>query len=67
MMEELIKAQELVNEFTDKTKGMSFGIFLATVAMLLEEKCKEENRDMVETVKMLYDAAVDVNRELGKY
>lgn len=56
-----------VREFVERTQEMDFDMFLSTVAMTLEERCKIEGADMVSVCEKLWLAAQFVNETEGRY
>lgn len=54
-------------EAYETMKDLSLEWYLATVAMLVEEKCKAEKADAVQMFRNLYESAIQVNDDLGKY
>ena len=56
-----------VNIIHQLLKDEEMTMFLSTMAMVMEEKCKDMGVDMVETCENLLEAARSVNAELGKW
>lgn len=67
MFEELYEMQKIMNGFLERTNKMSEEIVLAGIMMVLEEWCKANKRNMVETFGMLNEVCQKVNAELGSY
>ena len=59
---ELMIAGKLIREFTERTKGMDDEVFLAIVAILLEERCKATRQDVREMGKVLFNSIIEINQ-----
>lgn len=61
------KVMNFISESLNLMEGLDRFEWMSAICMVLEEKCKADGLDMVETCKRIYDSAVQVNEELGKY
>lgn len=59
--------QNIINEFMEKTNKMDTSVALAGFMMLIEEYCRANHLDMVETFGQLNETCIAVNEELGAY
>ena len=67
MQEELIEMQEIINYLMEKSNHLSQTTMLSGFMMLMEEYCKANKMDMVETFEELNTVCKSVNEELGAY
>ena len=67
MQEELSEMQEIINYLMEKSNHLSQTTMLSGFMMLMEEYCKANKMDMVETFEMLNTACKTVNEKLGAY
>ena len=59
--------QNIINELMEKTNKMLPNVALAGFMMLIEEYCRANHLDMVETFNNLVSSCKAVNEELGAY
>ena len=67
MQEELSEMQEIINYLMEKSNHLSQTTMFSGFMMLMEEYCRANHLNMVETFTMLHDACIGVNEELGAY
>ena len=67
MFDELMEMQNILNDVIKKTNSFQKGTVLAGFMMMLEEWCKANHEDMVETFDLLNETCKAVNAELGAY
>lgn len=67
MFEEYSKMCEILNDVVKKTNGFQRETVLAGFMMILEEWCKANHENMVETFEALYESCKYVNECLGEY
>ena len=67
MYEELMIMQDVINEMMEKSNSLSQATMLAGFMMLMEEYCRANKLDMVETFDQLNETCKAVNAELGAY
>ena len=70
-VDELIRqvelAQSMVNTFVTEGKELSWELFFAAVAMVVEERCKSNGVDARDVFRNLADASEIVYERLGPY
>lgn len=67
MFEELLAMQNVICEIMEKTNKFSKPVMLAGFMMLMEEWCRANHENMVETFAELNETCKQVNAELGAY
>lgn len=67
MQEELIEMQEIINYLMEKSNHLSQTTMLSGFMTLMEEYCKANKMDMVETFEELNTVCKSVNEKLGAY
>lgn len=65
--EQLNEMQKIINELMERTNKMDSSVALAGFMMLIEEYCRANHLDMVETFGQLNETCIAVNKELGAY
>lgn len=65
--EQLNEMQKIINELMERTNKMNSSVALAGFMMLIEEYCRANHLDMVETFENLVSTCRAVNEELGAY
>ena len=66
-LEQLEQMQGIICEIMERTNKMNSNVALAGFMMLIEEYCRANHLDMVETFGQLNEACIAVNEELGAY
>lgn len=64
---QLKKMQDIVSEIMVKTNAMHESVALSGFMMLIEEYCRANHLNMVETFKNLVSTCIAVNEMLGAY
>lgn len=59
--------QDIITELMEKTNKLHPSVALAGFMMLIEEYCRANHLDMVETFSNLVSSCKAVNEELGAY
>ena len=67
MQEELSEMQEIINYLMEKSNHLSQTVMLSGFMMLMEEYCRANHLNMVETFEELNGICKQVNVELGAY
>lgn len=67
MFDELMEMQDILNDVIKRTNSFQKATVLAGFMMMLEEWCKANHEDMVETFEMLNETCKAVNAEFGAY
>lgn len=67
MFEELLEMQNVICEIMEKTNKFGRATMLAGFMMLMEEWCRANHENMVETFEELNETCKAVNAELGAY
>ena len=64
---DVVKAFDMIRSALDHAKDMDQVTFISSVCMLIEEYCYMHGLNAVETMQMMADAAVGVQKECGVY
>lgn len=64
---QLEQMQGIINELMERTNKMDKSVAMAGFMMLIEEYCRANHLDMVETFGQLNETCISVNEELGAY
>lgn len=64
---QLKKMQDIINKIMVETNAMQPNVALAGFMMLIEEYCRANHLNMVETFENLVSTCRAVNEELGAY
>lgn len=64
---ELNEMSEIINYLMEKSNHLSQTTMLSGFMMLMEEYCRANHLNMVETFTMLHDACITVNETEGAY
>lgn len=65
--EQLMEMQDIIVELMERTNKMDASVALSGFMMLIEEYCKANHMNMVETFGNLNETCKRVNEELGVY
>lgn len=61
------KMQDIINKIMVETNAMHPSVALSGFMMLIEEYCRANHLDMVDTFENLVSTCIAVNEELGAY
>lgn len=64
---QLKKMQDIINKIMAETNAMHPNVALSGFMMLIEEYCRANHLDMVDTFENLVSTCIAVNEELGAY
>ena len=67
MMNTILHVSELITAIVDQTQELESHMFMAMICMLIEERCKRDDLDVVQVAEDLFAAINDVNADYGKY
>ena len=65
--EQLMTMQDIIDELMERTNNLDTSVALSGFMMLIEEYCKANHLNMVETFGYLNETCKAVNAELGAY
>lgn len=66
-LEQINEMQEIITEIMERTNKMTKAMALSGFMMLMEEYCKANHLNMVETFDYMNETCKAVNAELGVY
>ena len=67
MTDEILVVERILGDTYEEAKNLSVPMYLGLVAMLVEEKCKDEGLDVVDVLQRVTNTASSIVEKYGRY